>query len=135
MNINNVANDIIDHTISFFTRLDLLILSKVNKKFTKCASDKKYKYIVIWNKNTACIIAARDGYFDVLKYLRKIDCRWDYRTCTNAARNGHLEILKWAYANGCEMCVSQCIREAKRKKQKKTIKWLESQINRFGYYN
>src|SRR5579872_1391453 len=101
MNINNVANVIIDYTISFFNRLDLLMLTKVNKRFNRYKSDQKCKNIKFLiddmydEKAIICTNAAYEGYLDILMYLRKSKCDWGWKTCANAAFNGHLEVLKW----------------------------------------
>src|SRR5579872_7408083 len=101
MNINNVANVIIDYTISFFNRLDLLMLTKVNKRFNRYKSDPKSKNIkflvdeVYKQKVIICTNAAYEGYLDILIYLRKSKCDWGWETCAYAALNGHLEVLKW----------------------------------------
>jgi hypothetical protein len=111
MNINNAANVIIDYTISFFNRLDLLMLTKVNKRFNKYKSDPKSKNIKflinglsgdIMGQYTACTNAAIEGYLDILIYLRECKCEWNENTCAAASSGGHLEVLKWARENGCD---------------------------------
>jgi hypothetical protein len=118
--MNNQANDIIDCIYNYFTRLELLIFSKTNKRFKKHSQNVlKYKYIAfnndcISNKNVLiCSNAAAEGYLEVLKYARDIlGCDWNYYTCAYAAYGGHLEVLQWARKNGCEWNSETCAHAA-----------------------
>ncbi len=48
----------------------------------------------------------------ILKWARKNDCEWDWKTCANAAGGGYLNVLKWARKNGCPWDASTCSRAA-----------------------
>jgi hypothetical protein len=120
MNINNTANVAIDHMIWFFNRLDLLMFTKVNKKFNEYTSKytpkqirKKNKFMLALTLSLKrdirlCTDAAHGGYFDVLMYLREIKCNWDTNTCFYATYNGSLEIIKWLIDNGCKYNNTMC---------------------------
>ncbi len=62
----------------------------------------KYLYFIqeIWDSNT-CVIAARNGKLECLKYVHENGCSWNKDTCTIAAEAGNLECLKYAHENGC----------------------------------
>ena len=57
---------------------------------------------------TLICCAASNGNLPIVKYLRDLECRWDYRTCAAAAENGHLNVLKWCRENGCPWDTSTC---------------------------
>ena len=42
------------------------------------------------------------GYIELLRYLHKRGCRWDWTTCAYAAEKGQIECLKYIHENGCE---------------------------------
>jgi len=50
---------------------------------------------------TTPVHAAFYGYLDVLRFLRRHQCPWDFRTIEIAIGSGHLEIVEWAIENGC----------------------------------
>src|SRR5271166_6043683 len=61
------------------------------------AAKKGYLGIIQWifpgaelSKDT-CLLAARGGHLEVLKWARENQCPWNRSTCTNAALGGHLE--------------------------------------------
>ena len=56
-----------------------------------------------------CVLAARDGYLETLKWLRTVGCPWDENTLCSAAANGFLDIIKWAIENGCPIEKSSTI--------------------------
>ena len=84
---------------------------------------KQWKFLIRNNLNyplrqiTLCSTLARNGYLEVLKWvrangeadialqpasvLRLTGCSWDEKTCSSAALGGHLETLQWARTNGC----------------------------------
>jgi|SRR5579872_7073345 len=118
MNINNVADVIVDYTINFLNRLDLLMLTKVDKRFNKYKANPKIKHIVFslnnwYIKNKICTNAAYDGYLEILKWARENNCNWNSNVCICAAWNGHLNIIKWAKNNGCDWNSDTCINAAK----------------------
>lgn len=51
----------------------------------------------------ACAAAARAGRFDLLKWLKEINCPLGDNVCVFAAKRGDLEMLKWAIENGCRV--------------------------------
>ena len=55
----------------------------------------------------ACMLAAKNGHLEVLKYLRSAGCPWDKWVCNYAAKHGHLEVLKYVRSSGypCDVCV------------------------------
>src|SRR5438132_77968 len=122
--MQNVADVIIDHTISFMTRLDLLMFSKINKYYRKQSlkhKTNKFKKVIL------CTNAAFEGYLDILIYLRnngrKPNSYWDSNICTCvAAKNGHLEVLKWARRNDCIVNSNMCIYAAENG-QLSVLKW------------
>jgi hypothetical protein len=65
------------------------VLRFVNKRVNRICSKNINKKTNVMN------IAARDGYFELVKWLRKKRCIWDERTCSYAAKGGKLRILKW----------------------------------------
>ena len=75
MNINNTADTMIDCVVEFLNRLDLFILTKVNKRFNKYKSNKSCKFALATkycNRNLLlCHNAAHEGYLDILKYLNQ----------------------------------------------------------------
>src|SRR5436305_9005521 len=100
--MQNVADVIIDHTISFMTRLDLLMFTKINKYYRKQSLKHKNNKFYINNipKNVIlCTNAAFEGYLDILMYLRnngkKPHSDWDHNTCTYAAPDGR----QWTFRN------------------------------------
>ena len=58
--------------------------------------------------------AASNGNLPIVKYLRDLECRWDYRTCAAAAENGHLNVLKWCRENGCPWDKWTCVYAAEK---------------------
>src|SRR5579872_6902905 len=130
--MNIQSNDIINSIFSNLNRLDLIMISKCNKRFNEYSRDylkinKNYeicKFPIVnrLGKYTLCTNAAFEGYLDVLKWLRLDNYKWyswkyisrwkkpkifDWNsdTCAYAALNGHLETLKWARTNdGGDRC-------------------------------
>src|SRR5579872_6115568 len=115
--MNYIPNDIINYSISFFTKLDLLMFSHVNKHFSRCSKQSqnhmlKYKKIIFTisedygddyehcpTDELFFIQAIQDGYLDILIYLiddiNIYSQVWKLQICSYAAANGHIEILKW----------------------------------------
>ena len=56
-----------------------------------------------------CESAASGRRLDVLRWLRRIGCPWDERTCLAAARRGELCMLLWARASGCPLSVTKTV--------------------------
>lgn len=51
---------------------------------------------------SACVLAAKMGHLECLKYLHQDGCPWgDEQICVAAAETGKLECLKFALQNGC----------------------------------
>lgn len=77
-------------------------------------------------KNDICIIAAKYGWLDLMKWIDKVTLQatkncynipiwnkliyiWkDHRTCCVAAKNGHLEVLKYLRENGFKWDATTC---------------------------
>ena len=55
-----------------------------------------------------CMMAARGGHLEVLKYLKENHCPWDESTCEKAAKGGHLDVLEYLHENGCPWDESTC---------------------------
>ena len=85
--MNNAPNVIIDYSISFFTKLDLLMFSHTNKRFRKHSQNYILKYknitfainnnIHLKSKNVYipknelfCTDAAYEGYLNILIYMK-----------------------------------------------------------------
>lgn len=104
----------------------------------------------IYNKSSACCLAAEygsrefliwahsEGYkldervcesaafgnqLECLQLLRKFDCPWNYYTNKGAAAKGNLKILKWAYENGCPLHM-EVFYAAEQEKQFECIRYL-----------
>lgn len=86
------------------------IKNKISRRF-KIENAALYGYldVIIWalrnrykfNKKVYSN-AAKNGYLDLIKYFRNLDCTdWDVDTVLNAAAYDHLDILKYAIENGC----------------------------------
>jgi hypothetical protein len=73
----------------------------------------EWKIMEYHHPSILCNIAAREGNFNVLKYLRSIHCPWDGRICASAAKNGHLDVIKWCRQNGCEWDKWTCYNAAR----------------------
>ncbi len=61
----------------------------------------------------ACMLAAKNGHLEVLKYLRSAGCPWDKWVCNYAAKHGHLEVIKYAMSAGCPCDIWTCSYAAK----------------------
>jgi hypothetical protein len=46
-------------------------------------------------------LAAREGHFEILKWFKENNCPWNELVCMEAAKGGHLSILQWARENNC----------------------------------
>ena len=73
-----------------------------------------------------CAIAAANGHFDILMWLRENRCPWDSQTCEYAAYNGHFSILKWAYEKCCPL-TTQCCSNTAQYGYVEILKWLREQ--------
>jgi hypothetical protein len=77
-----------------------------------------------------CSAAARNGQFDVLRWLRAQDppCPWDIWACARATQNGHLEIVQWLRAQDppCPWDIWVCAFAAENG-HLDVLKWLRSQ--------
>jgi hypothetical protein len=141
MNVNNVADVVIELTINYFNRLDLLLFTKVNKKFNRYKSKQNAHYEIVINnkyKTTQIFaIAAYEGYLDVCQYLKEnifidnINSRntWSWITCLAAACNNHLDVLIWLCNNGCEIHAQTCFDCVVDKGHLEILKWLYSKYN------
>jgi hypothetical protein len=67
--------------------------------YDKCLHDLSLPF---WNSLT-CNIAAKKGYFLILKWLRKKLCPWNINIVISAIENNHYDIVKWSIENGCEI--------------------------------
>ena len=47
------------------------------------------------------VYPAKEGHFEILKWLRANGCPWDKWTYFYAIENGYHEIAQWAKDNGC----------------------------------
>ena len=66
-----------------------------------------------WCKNT-CESAAKNGHFELLKWVRSKGCSWDIQTSATAFKygleTGKFEMFDWVFEHGCEMDFqSMCI--------------------------
>ena len=113
--------------LSKLDTVDLLMLSRVNKKMRRITEVHKYTTVTDtkedifrvptfvrsvallrwarangcpWDERTCAAVAA-GGNLEVLKWARENGCPWDSWTCESAAEGGQLEVLKWARENGC----------------------------------
>ena len=116
-----------DRVLSKLDTVDLMMLSRVNKKMQRITEVRKHTTVTDtkedifrvptfvrsvallrwardngcpWDERTCAAVAA-GGNLEVLKWARENGCPWDEETCASAARGGHLDILKWARENGC----------------------------------
>jgi hypothetical protein len=99
MNKLNLSKDLQKYCASF--------LSEDEKNY----SENKWRN---FPKKNICEIAAKNGWLDLLQWVRKNGCDWNSWTCAFAAEEGHLEILKWARQNGCEWDSRTCTYAADR---------------------
>ena len=115
-----------DCVLSKLDTVDLMMLSRVNKKMQGITKVHKYTTVTDtkedifrvptfvrtvallrwarangcpWDERTCAAVAA-GGNLEVLKWARENGCPWDEDTCYNAAEYGHLELLRWARENG-----------------------------------
>jgi hypothetical protein len=81
MNLKGLSKDTLNICLSFLTENESIYSKGEWNKFPK---DK------------VCIIAAKNGWLDLLKWARfeTKKCNWNIWTCAYAAMNGHLELLK-----------------------------------------
>ena len=116
-----------DGVLSKLDTVDLMMLSRVNKKMRRITEVHKHTTVTDtkedifrvptfvrsvallrwardngcpWDERTCAAVAA-GGNLAVLKWARENGCPWDERTCATVAVGGNLEMLKWARANGC----------------------------------
>ena len=85
-----------DLTLCIWSFID----NKTIKKFTKTSKNTRKALEItqlVWKRlrTYVCNLAAENGYLDILKLARQINCPWDEYTPAWAARGGHLEIVKW----------------------------------------
>jgi hypothetical protein len=122
--------------------IELIILAKLDPVSARmygetCQEAKALvtKHVEYATNNEMCMLTARFGYLNVLKYARESGCIWNVLTfneatktgnleivkyihlkgcpwnnnaCYNAAMNGHLTVLKYVYANGCAWHSETC---------------------------
>ena len=72
-----------------------------------------------------CMISAKKGYLETLKWARDHGCGWNELICAYAAQNGHLEMLKWARSNGCSWNEQTCAYAAQNG-QLEILKWVRA---------
>ena len=128
-----------DGVLSKLDAVDLMMLSRVNKKMRRITEVHKYTTVTDtkedifrvptfvrsvallrwarangcpWDERTYAAVAA-GGNLEVLQWARANDCPWDEDTCMFAARGGHLDILKWARKIGCPWDEETCTAAAK----------------------
>jgi hypothetical protein len=116
-----------DGVLSKLDTVDLMMLSRVNKKMRRITKVHKHTTVTDtkedifrvptfvrsvallrwarengcpWDERTCAAVAA-GGNLEVLKWARENGCPWDEETCASAAEGGHLDILKWARENSC----------------------------------
>ena len=75
-----------------------------------------------------CLLAAKYGHFDLLRWARKNGCEWDSKVCTYAARGGYFQILKWAKFYGCPWDAYTCANAAQ-SGHLDILKWLRERNN------
>jgi hypothetical protein len=128
--MNNTPNVIIDYSISFFTKLDILIFSHTNKRFRKQSQNYLLRQLKHKDSEASCKFAFEndtwlrdecsyipknklfsvdvvyEGYLNVLIYLKESNHQLYWNICKIAALNRHeqssIEVLKWARKNGYE---------------------------------
>lgn len=66
-----------------------------------------------WFDETTCAVAAKNGQFKVLKWLREKQCQWDASTTSFAYMGKYTKIMIWALENGCPIyeSVFECLEE------------------------
>ena len=83
MNIIQLPKDLNNICCSYLTNDECIYVNKEWEKF---------------NKNKICIIAAENGWLDLLKWGRQNGCEWNTQICSRAAQNGNLAKMgktKW----------------------------------------
>ena len=107
MNIEGLIADLSNLCLSYLLEEEHIYISKKWNKF---------------NKYDVCEMAAKNGWLDLLKWVRQNGCEWNSHVCSNAAHSGHLEVLKWARQNGCEWNRNVCM-FASKNKHYEVLKW------------
>lgn len=104
--MNDLSKDIIYLINNYLDKFDLLLMSHVNRymRIHALLHKKNSKWPIIHNekKHDICIIAAFNGYTDVLLYFRKLNFVWNSKICQYAIMNAHFETLKWIKYYGCK---------------------------------
>ena len=85
MNIEHIPKDINNLCLSYLTKDERIYYEKNWDKF---------------ERNTVCYIAVKNGWLDLLEWLRiNYLSTWDSNLCFYAALNGNFEIIKWTIDN------------------------------------
>lgn len=98
-----LPDDLINYINRFNTKVELIMLSHINKQFNKCAvkcKNIKFKLLqYIETQNLMLINAASEGYLNIIIYYDQIICdmyKIDlYDMSKYATINGQIEILNW----------------------------------------
>lgn len=64
------------------------------------------------NREAVCILLAKLGKLEPLKYTRERHCRWGRATCAAAAAGGRLAVLQWLVWSGCSFDERTCFSAA-----------------------
>ena len=89
-----------DGVFSKLDTVDLMMLSRVNKKMQGIT--KVHKYTTVTDtKEDIFRVPTFVRSVALLRWARANGCPWDERTCAAVAAGGNLEVLKWARENGC----------------------------------
>jgi hypothetical protein len=95
--------------------------SEENKRtfLTALAARCGLKDVLGWLKRQGCVFdwrtgaaAARGGHIKVLKYLKSQGGEFDSDTCEYAAEGGHLDVLKYLKSEGASFDKDTCYRAA-----------------------
>jgi hypothetical protein len=113
-----LPNDIIKYIFNYADKLELMLLTHVNKNFNKLILKQNHnnaKFMIeiysynLLSKNHGMHIksvkrnnlyitnAAYQGFLNIMEYLKILGHNGDYFTFAYAAVNGHLNIIKWIY--------------------------------------
>ena len=110
-------------TASEYNHLDILNWARGYKKTRILIPAAKKGYIDLfkwaWTKDDCCPFpdifssAVYSQNLDFLKWLRKINCPWDYKVTINLCKLNNYDILKWALSKKCEttgLCLNYAIK-------------------------
>jgi len=67
----------------------------------------------VQNEKFACELATENEDINIIKWLRKENYKWHYKTANRAAKLGKIEMLTWMIDNGCDIdpTIYACVRE------------------------